>query len=362
MTKSGELKKWGITVVNSTVCDHNDIIDRVNLFLRVCVQFTTFHHFEMRAGQLNGGFKALQAVVVTCSERQKVLTFAGRKVKRCFSSSDKSVRPTDTKLQSCSPSNIGQISHDDRIEYERLASPNELDMATVLSHAGLSTNHRALSPPLELASTFERSPNGEYPPGEFIYGRMGNPTRHALEEIVAKLETNTSKDGKSNDKLASCSAFSSGMAAISAIIMAHPKSVVILPDDCYHGVPSQLVTVLTMHGIIYKTVDMSDLSAVEKLLDESIAYQSSRQKLAERDYWKKDENSSNLSIRNLMEDYGIILWVETPSNPLTKVTDISALVRIAKRKDGINVTVAVDSTWSPPCFTQPLLVRYECST
>ena len=253
-------------------------------------------------------------------------------------------------------SKIGQRSYDNRIEKEKI----HCDMATLLSHAGLSSENRALSPPLELASTFERSPNGEYPPGEFIYGRMGNPTRQALESVISKLEMTSapSNNGKADSNYdntpASCSAFSSGMAAISSIILAHPKCVILLPDDCYHGVPSQLVTVLNMHGIEHRTVDMSCKQNVKIVLEDTVRYQRKCKALSK---------SKDLS-EDLMDEFGVILWIETPSNPLVKVTDIAELVNmvkcnfnaLTKLEDNIAVTIAVDSTWSPPCLTQPLLV------
>jgi cystathionine gamma-synthase len=155
-----------------------------------------------------------------------------------------------------------------------------------------------------------------------------NPTRKLLENEVYQLET----AGMSVDTecTGSSTAYASGMAAVSSILMAYPKSHLILPDDCYHGVPSQLVTVLNKHGILHTPVDMTKMDAVEQLV------------------LKESQNSNNEVV---------IVWMETPSNPLAKVTDIQAIcsrMKKLKGKGDAKLVTVVDSTWAPPNITQPL--------
>ena len=295
---------------------------------------------------------------------------AGRLQRRCWCNGS-------LAMSTLSPAEAGQLAYEKRKEYD-LKNKSQWYMDTVLAHAGLpfnnggiSNNNTALSPPLELASTFERLPNGEYPKESFIYGRMGNPTRNILEEEIAKLEITDEFDddhcrGQRIDaKHATCAAFSSGMAAISAVIMAHPNCIVLLPDDCYHGIPSQLVSVLKMHGIGHRMIDMSDTEKVRSALEETLSYQ---EKKRQRDMEKASNNSiahvtgESEQCSALMKNYSVLLWIETPSNPGLKITDIAALVQITNELRKFKhsaLTVAVDSTWSPPCITLPLMVCFQ---
>ena len=98
-----------------------------------------------------------------------------------------------------------------------------------------------LSPTIDPSTTFLRETDGSYASGH-IYSRISNPSRSTLEEAVAALEVAGSPSVASPPAAA---AFSSGLAASSAIMMAHsPNCHIILPDDCYHGVPAQLIEVM----------------------------------------------------------------------------------------------------------------------
>mmetsp|Transcript_3103 Transcript_3103/g.4882 ORF Transcript_3103/g.4882 Transcript_3103/m.4882 type:complete len:537 (+) Transcript_3103:67-1677(+) len=275
---------------------------------------------------------------------------------RCLSSSK---RYSNDASSSLDPSKAGNIAHTLRQD-QQYARPKSID--TILAHAGLSFSSLTISgpensplcPPLELATTFERPPDGNYK-GGYVYSRMGNPTRNLLEKVMAELETTTLIATESDQAVsgASC-AFSSGMAAISSILLAHPRCHVLLPDDCYHGVPSQLENVMKMHGVTYETVDMSNEQAVRSKLEEVAQYQ-----LRRRIHDENNETKKENDVSNLMEDFGLVLWLETPSNPLTKISDISSLSDIANEVSALvhlPITVAVDSTWSPPNVTQPLLL------
>ena len=120
----------------------------------------------------------------------------------------------------------------------RALSTKKIGVETQLAHAGCGTAgvgrdsaHKGLTPPIYLASTFERDKDLEYSSG-FIYGRTTNPTRSNFEETLAGLENG-----------GDCAAFGSGMAAISSIFQASPGAHVLLPDDVYHGTGTVLATV-----------------------------------------------------------------------------------------------------------------------
>jgi cystathionine gamma-synthase len=179
---------------------------------------------------------------------------------------------------------------------------------TLAVHLGLEPDAAtgALVPPLHLATTFERDADGGYPRG-FVYARGDNPTRAALESAMALLE-----GGRE------AAAFASGSAAAAAVLRSVPVGChVIVPDDMYHGLRTLLERVLIPAGMQVSAVDMSDLAAVHG------------------------------SIRPTTR----LLWVETPSNPRLKITDLAGVVaaaRAAEAAHGGPVWVAVDATWTPP--------------
>lgn len=164
----------------------------------------------------------------------------------------------------------------------------------------------AISTPIHLSTTFERDPDGEFPRG-FIYSRGGNPTRQALEECLSQLEGGTA-----------AAAFSSGMAATTAVFQAlHTRDHVIAPNDCYHGTARVLQDVFSHWGLETTFVDMADLAQVKQAVQ--------------------------LNTR--------LIWVETPSNPLLKVTDLGRIVEIAH---DVNALCACDNTWASPILQRPL--------
>jgi cystathionine gamma-synthase len=179
---------------------------------------------------------------------------------------------------------------------------------TLAVHLGLEPDAAtgAIVPPLHLATTFERDADGGYPRG-FVYARGDNPTRAALESAMALLE-----GGRE------AAAFASGSAAAAAVLRSVPVGChAIVPDDMYHGLRTLLERVLIPAGMQVSAVDMSDLAAVHG------------------------------SIRPTTR----LLWVETPSNPRLKITDLAGVVaaaRAAEAAHGGPVWVAVDATWTPP--------------
>jgi cystathionine beta-lyase len=163
----------------------------------------------------------------------------------------------------------------------------------------------AVSVPIQHSSTFHQFSVDEF--GPYDYSRSGNPTREALEEAIAELE-NGSKGF----------AFATGMAAISTCFMTLSKGDhVLVTDDVYGGTFRMVTQVLTRFGIEHTFVDMSDLEQVAA------------------------------GIRPNTK----VVYVETPSNPLLKVTDIAAVAKIAKDNGCLTF---VDNTFLTPALQLPL--------
>ena len=164
----------------------------------------------------------------------------------------------------------------------------------------------AVTPPIHLTTTFERAPDGSFPHG-YIYSRSGNPNRAALERALASLEGGVA-----------AAVFASGSAATMAIFQAlAPGDHVIAPLDAYHGTGKLLREVFAPWGLDTTFVDLTDGAAVERALRPETA----------------------------------LVWVETPSNPLLKVTDIARIAALARAADARCV---VDNTWASPVLQRPL--------
>jgi len=179
---------------------------------------------------------------------------------------------------------------------------------TLAVHAGRRPDPAtgAVMPPIHLSTTFERQADGSYTEG-FVYTRSENPNRRALEETLAALEGG-----------AAALAFGSGMAAIAALLQAlAPGDHIILPDDIYFGAGRLVREVLAPWGLQFSVVDMTDLAALAAALRPATR----------------------------------LVWVETPSNPLLKITDIAAAAQIAH---GAGALLAVDNTWPSPLGQRPL--------
>jgi cystathionine gamma-synthase len=182
-----------------------------------------------------------------------------------------------------------------------------MKIETIAIHAGnkADSSSGAVIQPIILATTFERAADSTYPSG-YIYSRAANPNRTLLENVLAKLEGG-----------AAAAAFSSGNAAGMAVFQAlKPGTHIILPDDMYHGLRNQLKNLFA--GILeFDFVDVNDSDILQQHIK---------------------PNTS-------------LIWVETPSNPLLKVTDIKKVIAIA-REHGIKVVC--DNTFATPVFQQPL--------
>ena len=179
---------------------------------------------------------------------------------------------------------------------------------TLAVHAGHTTDPATgdVNPPIHLSTTFERAEDGTYPQG-YVYARIGNPNRTALEECLAALEGG-----------AGAGAFASGSAATMAVFQTlSPGDHVIAPNDVYHGTAQMLREIFAPWGLESTFVDMTELSMVEEAVRPNTR----------------------------------LLWVETPSNPMLKVTDILKVSEIARR---IGAACACDSTWATPALQRPL--------
>ncbi len=162
-----------------------------------------------------------------------------------------------------------------------------------------------VSMPISLSTTFFRGEDGGYPGGH-MYSRVSNPNRSALESVLTALEGG-----------ADTCTFSSGNTAGMAIFQAlEPGSHVIAPDDMYWGFKKQLQSIF---GAIL-SFDFVDLTNLESI-----------------SYYIKAETK--------------MIWAETPSNPLLKITDIEGIAKICKANQLI---FACDSTFASPILQNPI--------
>lgn len=178
---------------------------------------------------------------------------------------------------------------------------------TLAIHAGnLSKSaNNDVTTPIHLSTTFLRDEDGGYSGGH-MYSRVSNPNRSALEHTLSELEKG----------IEAC-AFSSGNTAGMALFQAlKPGSHIIAPDDMYWGFKKQLQTIFadTLE------IDFIDLT-------------------------------QTAHISNYIKSNTVLIWVETPSNPLLKITDIIAISKIAKQH---GITLACDSTFASPCLQNPI--------
>ncbi|GBD86499.1 cystathionine gamma-lyase [bacterium BMS3Abin03] len=163
----------------------------------------------------------------------------------------------------------------------------------------------AIAVPIYQTSTYvQEAPNVNK---GFDYTRTNNPTRNILEEIIAKLE-----GGKYG------LAFSSGLAAIDCVVkLLNAGDEVLAVDDIYGGAYRLFTTVYNRFGINIKFVDTTD-----------------------------PEN-----VQNAISPKTKLIWLESPTNPLLKVSDIRKISEIAKAN---NIIVCVDNTFATPISQKPL--------
>lgn len=182
-----------------------------------------------------------------------------------------------------------------------------MKFATKLLHgrSGIDPSTGASSIPIYQASTFHQFDLDQ--PGIFDYARSGNPTRQALEEAIAGLE-----GGKRGF------AFASGMAAISSVFMLFSAGDhLVVPEDVYGGTYRFLTKILSRLGIEVSFVDTTRLAQVEAAI--------------------RPQTKA--------------IFMETPSNPTLKVTDIAAVCRLAKANQLLAI---VDNTFLTPYYQRPI--------
>ena len=227
-------------------------------------------------------------------------------------------------------------------------------IATCLAHSGMTSQaiNAAMAPPIHFSTTYSRPANGQYNDTDSIYSRADNPTRLLLERVMFELEThNCSIANDEYPSLISESseppssyAFSSGMMAVSSILLAHKSPVtVLLPLDVYHGVPTVAVDVFSRFNVKVERVDMTKASNL-------------------RDFIENLHDSSSSEDAEATNQPQIIVWIETPSNPLCQVIDIREVCDTVQTLSSYykgSITTVVDSTLSPPVLTQPLHVSSE---
>jgi len=163
----------------------------------------------------------------------------------------------------------------------------------------------AIVPPLYQTATYVLEEVGK--DKGFDYTRSSNPTRQVMEEILAVLD-----GGKFGI------AFASGMSAVdSCMRLLKAGDHVICSDDVYGGVSRHFNQILVNYDLHFSYVDSS--------------------------------NSAN--IENAIQTNTKLIWIETPTNPLLKITDLEAVGNIAKKH---NILFGVDSTFATPVFLRPL--------
>jgi cystathionine beta-lyase len=187
-----------------------------------------------------------------------------------------------------------------------------MDYKTKILHTGKDRDPYtgASSIPIYQVSTFAQEDPVEF--GLYKYGRGTNPTRDALEHTIALLE-----GGHGGY------AFASGMAAISSVLLLfEPGDHIVVAEDVYGGTYLVLTTIFRRWGLKHTFVDMTDPRKIEAaLLPETKA-----------------------------------IFTETPSNPLLKITDLAAVVEIARKR---GVLTIIDNTFMSPYLQRPIEFGFD---
>ncbi|MGE8203101.1 bifunctional cystathionine gamma-lyase/homocysteine desulfhydrase [Heyndrickxia sp. NPDC080065] len=179
---------------------------------------------------------------------------------------------------------------------------------TKFIHGGISIDPYtgAVSTPIYQVSTYKQEGVGNF---IYEYSRTGNPTRESLEKLIADVENGTRGF-----------AFGSGMAAITAVMhLFSSGDHIIITDDVYGGTFRVMTKVLKRFNLDVTFVDTSDLSAVKHAIHPNTK----------------------------------AIFIETPTNPLLKITDIKAVSELAKEK---GLKLIVDNTFSTPYWQNPLVL------
>jgi cystathionine gamma-synthase len=182
----------------------------------------------------------------------------------------------------------------------------KLETLAIQSTLMPDANAGAVVPPIYLSTTFEREADGSYH-HEYVYSRADNPNRKLLESSLAALENG-----------AVAISFASGMAATTALFQSlKTGDHLIVPNDAYYATNVLVTEVFTQWGLESTRVDMTDLEQIKQAIRPNTK----------------------------------LIWIETPSNPELKITDIEATVNLAHEHGAI---LAVDNTWATPVMQRCL--------
>ena len=187
-----------------------------------------------------------------------------------------------------------------------------MDLSTLLVHGGEDPEDGFgdLTPPIHLTSTYAQADPDHF--GPFDYSRSGNPTRQAVEQAIAGLE------GGSRGL-----AFASGMAAIaSTLLLFSPGDHLVACRDLYGGAYRVLTSLFPRWGLHTTFVDTADIDALAGAITPSTK----------------------------------AIYVESPSNPLLRITDLAAVAALAKAH---GLTAIIDNTFMTPYLQRPLALGFD---
>lgn len=201
---------------------------------------------------------------------------------------------------------------------------SKLRIGTQVIHAGQHPDPTtgAVMPPIYTSSTYAQESPGVHK--GFEYSRSHNPTRYALERMVARLEG--SAIAESDDPSCGGFAFASGMAAIgTALELLDTGDHVVAMDDLYGGTNRLFSRVRERsQGIKVSYIDMTDLKRLDAALTPATK----------------------------------LVWVETPTNPTLKLADLRAIADLARRKSP-KALLCCDNTFSSPVNQTPLSLGFD---
>lgn len=179
-------------------------------------------------------------------------------------------------------------------------------------HAGLSIENpsKAIIPPISPSTIYEIDPSGRADE-DLHYSRLGNPNRLQFEKLIATLE-----EGEA------AAAFSSGIAAAVAVLQAlNPGDHIIVPEDIYSGNRKMMREIMIRWGLKADFINMTKIETIEEHI--------------------KPETK--------------LIWIETPSNPLLRITDIKGVTELAETHSlAHKIRTIVDNTWPTPVNQLPI--------
>jgi cystathionine beta-lyase len=180
---------------------------------------------------------------------------------------------------------------------------------TKMIHGGQEPDpaYKALMTPIYLSSSYAQEQLGEHP--NYAYSRTANPTRTALEKSIASLENGSRS-----------LSFASGLAAIDALMRLFKSGDhIIASKDIYGGTYRLFTQLFEQYGLEFSFVDLQDLGA----------------------------------LKNSIKSNTKLVWIESPTNPMMKIVDITEVVSIVKSTDD-SILVGVDNTFASPYLQLPL--------